>query len=245
MSNEKKVVYTAEMMQTPTYRLFHQLFQCRVPYLQSRTRFEVEVLGIPVTGDDDFDQARMNDLIICYLPISKMYDYYTRGVDVYIMDERDTKTIYDIIIGHLEAWRKTVGMSLNVNNVPMDDLKGLGEFAGKIYKYAQRHYIKEQLEFTYIAKTLQESNTILPTNRIFKENVELRPDYKKGNTPFINQRKSRFSRSLDAERLAKTLTEEGVNEMDNGIHNDILKGFRQRKTYVEPDRSRQWQYENE
>ena len=33
--------------------------------------------------------------------------------------------------------------------------------------------------------------------------------------------------------------------MDNGIHNDILKGFRQRKTYVEPDRSRQWQYENE
>lgn len=210
-------LYFTRIEETPGYQLFHTLFLCRTNYVQSLPDWEVRYIGVPCTYDEDLNKQLLNEMVTRYIPISKMIELFAKGVNIAIVDTNDTKRIYDIIVKHLEAWRVFASRSLNITDIPIDDFKVMAEFAGKVYKYAQRHYLVE-LSTSALQRAMDDSNTVRDVNRIFKKEVGLHPDFNK----------SKYAKDIDYDKLNEDMGNNPPEEPDEieGPHTDIIQGFK-------------------
>ena len=77
------------------------------------------------------------------IPIVKMIDYYQKGASVYIVNQGDTKRIYEYIANHLQAWKYKLQTSMYIGNAPLDDLRLMDEFARSIYEHAKYLFTDE------------------------------------------------------------------------------------------------------
>ena len=217
-------LFFTRIEETPGYQLFHTLFLCRTNYIQSLPDYEVRYIGVPCTYDDDLNKQLLNEMVTRYLPISKMLELFAKGVNIAIVNTKDTKHIYDIIVAHLEAWKVFASRSLNITDIPIDDFKIMAEFAGKVYKYAQRHYLTE-LSTSALQRTMDESGTVRDINTIFKKDVGLYPDFNK----------SKYAKDIDYSKLNQDMgnMQEDEPEPDSvdGPHSNIITQFQNNKRF--------------
>lgn len=207
--------------ETPSYQLFHRLFLCRSNYIQSLSEFEVREIGIVSSMDLDYDKERVNEMTTRYLPISRMVELFAKGVNIAIPDEKDTKLIYDIIIGHLEVWKDFASRSLNITDIPIEDFKLLSDFAGKVYKYAQHQYLTELSDSSFL-RNLQKTQSVVAIDRIFKNGIAA----EQGGL------KSRRVQDVDLSQIeTDDLVAEAEAKEVQGPHTSLMSAFNESKRF--------------
>lgn len=145
---------------SPHHDIFHKTFYCRVPYGLSRSEEDIEMFGNYVSGDEIKDAETQNEMIHCYIPISKMIEYYRRGVVVHVIDgAKYTPIIYDIVHTYLkfrESYMANEGY--NPSATLMQDLYDLDEFANIVYQHAVPHF--QRTTDSIMAKGFGKTQTI-------------------------------------------------------------------------------------
>jgi hypothetical protein len=141
--------YVNEEGYDTAYYLFHELYRCRIPFVQMRSVEELRLYGIPSVGDPVLDKHMANELQTIDICIDKIYEYWKGGADIRIANVSDTKLIYERISNHLNDWKHYISSRLNQGTAPIEDLIGLDRFANVIYEHAKFHMTDDFLEFNF------------------------------------------------------------------------------------------------
>ena len=120
--------------------IWNELFAIKVPFIHLFSLEDIEHFGMPSCGDQRQDQLAAQELQQVMMPISKMASLFDKGVPVHVVHYNDTKRIYDLITNHLEAAKAYMTTSLNVKDIPIDDLKLLDRFAMTVYEHAKYQF---------------------------------------------------------------------------------------------------------
>lgn len=214
--------------ETPSWKIFHLNFKVRVPYGMTLNKEQIKRFGHWTTTDPEYDNILMNELITVYWTIDKMYEKFKEGVTVHITSLEDTRKIYEIIVGHLEVWKRFSGKSLNLRNIPYDDLEGLAEFADKVFQHAVWTYDTELPESELI-RTMREGRR--NNKRLFKDEYEYIPE-----TGAVNAlRKKENEIQVDVSKLAegfKPSDEEDKVELPfEGLHHGIMSQIKRPRRF--------------
>jgi len=127
--------------------VFHELFMCRVSNIQSRSSDHIRYFGMPGIGDPEYDREMANELIDTAIPISKMVEFYEKGVIVRVIKPSDTKLIYDYISNHLNAWKNKLESSgMNMRDAPINDLILMDKFANAVYEHAKYEFTNDYVD---------------------------------------------------------------------------------------------------
>ncbi len=116
--------------------IWDNLYEVRVPYVDTLTTQHIKDIGLPTTGNRILDRQMSQDLVNVVISIDAIVEYYRRGVTVYMRNNNDTTEIYGIVNNYLLAWKENVENGLNVGNVPAEDLMLLDRFAEMLYPVA-------------------------------------------------------------------------------------------------------------
>lgn len=119
------------------YPLWHELYECRVPWHQMRTIEEIEQFGTPSNGSKERDHDMLNENRDICIPIVRMASLYGQGATVFLADQSKAKQIYEVISDHLNAWKARLEWQFNAGDVPIDDLQLLDRFANSVYEHAK------------------------------------------------------------------------------------------------------------
>lgn len=123
--------------------IWNELFAVKIPFIHVFSLDDIEHFGMPSCGDQRQDQLAAQELQQVMIPIVKMAELFDRGVGVHVVNYSDTKRIYDLITNHLEAAKAYMTTSLNVKDVPIDDLKLLDRLAMSVYEHAKYQFTDE------------------------------------------------------------------------------------------------------
>jgi hypothetical protein len=107
---------------------------------------EMREYGTPTSGDPDFDAQMRNERVDVMLTIAgpnSMMHYWDQGITIGVVNEKDTKRIYEMIANHLDAWRHHLTTDLNNRGAPLDELIKLDKFASVVYAHAKFHFPKD------------------------------------------------------------------------------------------------------
>ncbi len=129
--------YVPESQRDTRWWLWNKLFLCRVSNIKSMSVDYVRYFGMPASGDSFIDKQTANEMVTRMITINAMVDFFQKGVPVAVVNREDTKTIYELISKHLNAWRDQLANGLNNRNAPLDDLMALDLFASSVYAHAK------------------------------------------------------------------------------------------------------------
>ena len=120
--------------------LWDVLFYVMVPQLNLRSSEDISRFGAYTTGDKGIDKAMSNQWIKVMIPIHRMIELYQDGAQIRIINESDTKIVYDYISDHLTHWQGILSNGINVGDAPVEDLIAMDNFAHAIYTHAKYHF---------------------------------------------------------------------------------------------------------
>jgi hypothetical protein len=126
--------------------IFKELFHCRVQRIQTVSIEEMKEYGTPTSGDPTFDAQMRHERVDRMLTIAQMVEYWEAGVTVGVVEEKNTKKIYELIANHLTAWRHKLDNELNNRGAPLDELMKLDKFANVVYSHARFHFTQEYVD---------------------------------------------------------------------------------------------------
>ena len=129
--------YVPEAQRDTRWWIWNSKFTCRVPYQETMSIEYMRHFGTPASGHTPSDQQTANELVTRMLTIAEMIEFFGRGVTVAVVKVDDTKTIYERISDHLNAWKKELTKSLNIRNAPLEDLILMDKFATQVYRHAK------------------------------------------------------------------------------------------------------------
>lgn len=126
--------------------LFNEWFLCRIQAIHTVSLEDMREYGTPTSGDAAFDAQMRNERVERMFTVSKMFEYWREGITVGVVNELDTKKIYEIISNHLVAWKHHLQYEVNVRGAPLDELVKLDEFANTVHKHAKYHFTKDYVD---------------------------------------------------------------------------------------------------
>lgn len=129
-----------------SYYLFHELYRCQIPFIQTMSADYIKHFGMPTCFDAEADRAAANELITTMLTINDMVEYFKRGTTVRVVNYADTAKIYERIADHLNAWKHVLETRMNSRNAPIEDLIDLDKFANVVYVHAKHLFTEEIVE---------------------------------------------------------------------------------------------------
>lgn len=159
-----------------TEAIWGKLYTVRVPSIETTNLEYIRIYGTPVTGDKGIDNTLAHQFITTMLPISKMVDYYRRGVPVKVVVRSDTKLIYEAISAHLQAWMNQLNNGVNIGNAPLEDLVAMDEFANAVFEHARFQFTQGMVDSVLVRNMA--AITGLSRNNFFK---------KKDTGPMLNR----------------------------------------------------------
>jgi hypothetical protein len=149
--------------------LFKEKFHCRVQRIQTISIEEMKEYGTPTSGDPNFDAQMRNERQDRMLSVVQMIEYWENGITVGVVNEVDTKRIYEYVVNHLTAWKHRIEYELNVRGAPLDELIKLDKFANVVYKHARYHFTQDYVD-SLLARKVQGARA--NRNTIMKPFVE-------------------------------------------------------------------------
>lgn len=124
-------------MHDTTIALWEKHYRITVPFILSLEDEQIEIQGVRVTGDRQMDSELKDQWIARYATVNDMVKFFRRGVHVRVAT-KDTKTIYDDIVLHIDACKNILETGLNYDDPELlQDLMDLDEFARSIYEHAK------------------------------------------------------------------------------------------------------------
>lgn len=129
----------------PRYPIFKQLYMVRIPAMQLRSVDDLRTFGTVQTGIKQYDDQMAREEKVVMLPISELVRLYKEGAKIAVVNDGDTRKIYDAASTYLNFWKNRItgngfGVSLNQSNFPAQDLLDLDEFAHAVYERAKWHF---------------------------------------------------------------------------------------------------------
>lgn len=140
-----------------TVHIFEHHYKVKVPTLMSRSIQDLQVNGVILSGNRDFDKGIENELSLKWMTIDQMVEHFKQGCPVYITLYKDTKNIYEVIHLHLQTWAEYLNKGVNIGDAPIDDLMQLDAFAESIFEYAKYQYANSFLEDPIIQNLMRVS----------------------------------------------------------------------------------------
>jgi len=134
------------------YKLFKQIFHCRVKAKHLIDVKEAAEFGLPSTGDDQYDAELgevWNDI---YIPTSDIAELINDGADVIIVSLEDAAKIYELIQAHLEWWEDQFRSSFYFKPDRLKrvkrDIELLSRVAGGLFPMVETYVRKEDKHLT-------------------------------------------------------------------------------------------------
>ena len=129
----------------PRYPIFKQLYMVRIPSAQLRTVQDLRNFGTVQTGIKEYDDQMAREEKVVMLPISELVRLYKEGAKIAVVNDADTRKIYEAASIYLTFWKNRLtgngmGASLNQATFPAQDLLDLDEFAHTVYERAKWHF---------------------------------------------------------------------------------------------------------
>lgn len=135
-----------ESQRDTRWYLWNPMFMCRVSNIQSMSTDYIRHFGMPSSGIEEYDRQTANELVVRMLTINDMVEYFKNAVTIRVVNRADTKTIYEYISNHLQAWRRELENGFHTRGAPLEELQTLDRFANVVYEHAQWHFDKPFIE---------------------------------------------------------------------------------------------------
>lgn len=130
---------THHLYKTAAYRLFYLKYDVVAPRRALMTKFELEVLGFPITGDPEIDANPDGGLDKARLSVMEMAQIYNRGISFGIVDQEEVLLIYNDIQQHLSDWQHALDRFDCRNRCPIVSLELFEQLAADLHHYAAAH----------------------------------------------------------------------------------------------------------
>lgn len=132
------------MMEQPhhsaAYKIFHYFVECFIPAMYLYSQEYVEKFGLYTTGDADVDAQTFQSTVKANLTVMQMAKHSADGAAISLVTPDESKQIYQWIVEHINDWTDEVAKDPNQrDNVPVEDLRLLDQFAKEIYPMARQH----------------------------------------------------------------------------------------------------------
>lgn len=124
---------------TAAYKLTHYKFSFHIPALHFYSAEYQKEFGITSSGDRGIDRQMMNSPVGTRDTILNMARMYDEGVEIRLDDPKDSVRIYEVLSEHLKNWNEAARTEHHLNDIPMDELRMLDEFAQSIQLIARRY----------------------------------------------------------------------------------------------------------
>lgn len=120
------------------YPLWHVLYQCRVPYIQSMSVEELAQKGMHTTGIAAYDHAMAWEPRLMSIPVVRIIELWHSGANVHMVNaDTYVRQIYEDIQKHLAAWTQHINQTYNIRSIPEEDLKIMDEFNNVMWEHAK------------------------------------------------------------------------------------------------------------
>lgn len=129
-----------------------KLFLVRVPIVCTYSQEEIDILGLPVTYNVDsgaYVADAYKNLTTCMLPLTKIIDIYTSNYPIYVVNEEDVKTIYDILNRYFHGLDEQGNFDYNVQGQVEDRLADIKKFATEMFGL-NTEQLKPKRERTFV-----------------------------------------------------------------------------------------------
>lgn len=174
------------------YPIWHVLYLCRIPNIQTMSPDYIRHFGMPSSGDAAIDRQVTNELKSTMLTIAQMVQYHMQGVQIALVQYSDAKVIYEAISDYLVAWKRELETALTTRHAPLEDLIEMDKFANAVYEHAKWQFNGEYVESLLArrmttALRINRNNILVQEPQIFTtEN----PDDYKDEGPKLPERNS-------------------------------------------------------
>lgn len=120
------------------YPLWHDRYLVKVATIQTRSVDDVLENGFYISGEEAFDHDSNWRREQRFATVTQMAAWWHSGANVFLVNDKDSETIYKDITSHLVEWRQILRGAYNtVIKPPAKDLLILDEFAGVVYEHAK------------------------------------------------------------------------------------------------------------
>lgn len=127
-------------MSSAAYRIFHTPWLVSVPDMYCYSEAHISDIGFITTGDKNADLAIRNAPRDMYLTIVAMVSYYEEGASIRFKDPKDIRTIYSLIMEHLNNWAAILKSTISSEAPPLDDFVRLDNFAAALFPLTSVNY---------------------------------------------------------------------------------------------------------
>jgi hypothetical protein len=125
---------------TAAYKIWHYFVECMIPQMYLYSEEYVKKFGLYSSGDPDIDSQAYQSTVRAQLTVAQMATYFFAGAPISLVNPDESKQIYGWIVAHLGDWQEEVHKDPNLKDqVPVDDLRMLDDFAKEIYPMARQH----------------------------------------------------------------------------------------------------------
>jgi hypothetical protein len=123
---------------TPAYKLFHYYIECMIPAAYAfQARHDVE--GVPVYERADMEDDAAREMVPRQHTTVELIEYHKRGASIIIRNPDDAVKMYGWLRDHLSHLRSRVQFSVNIGNIPLQDLEDMDDFAAMVYRIARQY----------------------------------------------------------------------------------------------------------
>jgi hypothetical protein len=123
---------------TPAYKIFHYYFMVMIPAAYAYQNDQA-MLGVYQYQSKEAEESAAQEMVTRQHTVAEMVEYWKAGARLILCNPKDSETIYGWIREHVQGKMNKLGTSLNVGNVPIQDLKDLDDFARSIYQVARNY----------------------------------------------------------------------------------------------------------
>lgn len=186
---------------TAAYKLFHFYIECMIPAAYAyQNKHEME--GVPVYQHADMEDDAAREMIPRQHTPVELIEYHKRGASIIIRNPEDAIKMYGWLRDHLSLLRSRVQFSVNVGNIPLQDLQDMDDFATMVYRIARQY---EQVDERQ-GKMGRKLDDMFKNRRIRRKRVQ---EDEPTNTQVPEERPMKEHRSITAD-ISKSAIERGL-----------------------------------
>lgn len=117
--------------------IWKTLYPVTIPNYADRTREDLEITGVRLTGISKVDAAVRNSRKEVHIPIIKMVEYHIEGVPLSIAKRETLIAVNRDLSNYLEEWREYISTKFHgkIDSANQKLLRDLESFAKRIYEH--------------------------------------------------------------------------------------------------------------
>lgn len=187
---------------TPAYKLFHYYIECMIPAAYAyQSRYEVE--GVPVYERADMEDDAAREMVPRQHTTVELIEYFKRGASIIIRNPNDAVMIYGWLRDHLTHLRSRVQFTVNIGNIPLQDLQDMDDFATMIYRIARQYEEVDERQ----GRMNRKLDDMFKNRRMRRKRVD---DETPANQQELEERPMKEHRSITGD-ISKSAIERGLD----------------------------------